>query len=304
MSIPRCALDGCATSRPGARSSCCERSRRSSGSPGSASGTRSSTSRSPSCLDVVLEPFNVNRAALAAGRASLLHPELVETRRLANEAGPRACSPNGLREAGAAVPVAGELRPRRRRRGRHRPHRGPPAPRLPRARRQRVRPRTASSGSPRGRSRSWSGWRRSGRACGENCLPRGRLSLDFDAAGRVQCCSRRACRIRRTDLADPRTAPPRRRRGRSRGGRGRRAGGLREHDRADRRRLRARRGRQRLAASRGEAGRARRRPAAAHRQQRHLDDRRGQPADRRRPPARDRRDATPLQLRGLHLAPR
>ena len=38
-------------------------------------------------LDVVLEPFNVNRAALAAGRASLLHPELVETRRLANEAG-------------------------------------------------------------------------------------------------------------------------------------------------------------------------------------------------------------------------
>jgi histidinol-phosphate aminotransferase len=38
-------------------------------------------------LDVVLEPFNVNRAALAAGRASLLHPDLVETRRLANEAG-------------------------------------------------------------------------------------------------------------------------------------------------------------------------------------------------------------------------
>jgi histidinol-phosphate aminotransferase len=38
-------------------------------------------------VDVVLEPFNVNRAALAAGMASLRHPELLETRRLANEAG-------------------------------------------------------------------------------------------------------------------------------------------------------------------------------------------------------------------------
>jgi histidinol-phosphate aminotransferase len=52
-------------------------------------------------LDVVLEPFNVNRAALAAGRASLLHPELVETRRLANEAG-RERLAEGLRQAGAA----------------------------------------------------------------------------------------------------------------------------------------------------------------------------------------------------------
>ncbi len=50
-------------------------------------------------LDVVLEPFNVNRAALAAGRASLLHPDLVETRRLANEAG-RDRLVEGLREAG------------------------------------------------------------------------------------------------------------------------------------------------------------------------------------------------------------
>jgi histidinol-phosphate aminotransferase len=38
-------------------------------------------------IDVVLEPFNVNRAALAAGRASLEQPDLVETRRLANDAG-------------------------------------------------------------------------------------------------------------------------------------------------------------------------------------------------------------------------
>jgi histidinol-phosphate aminotransferase len=38
-------------------------------------------------VDVVLEPFNVNRAALAAGRASLGHVDLVDTRRLANEAG-------------------------------------------------------------------------------------------------------------------------------------------------------------------------------------------------------------------------
>ncbi len=51
-------------------------------------------------VDVVLEPFNVNRAALAAGRASLLLPELVETRRLANEAG-RERLAERLREAGA-----------------------------------------------------------------------------------------------------------------------------------------------------------------------------------------------------------
>jgi histidinol-phosphate aminotransferase len=51
-------------------------------------------------VDVVLEPFNVNRAALAAGRASLLHPELVETRRLANEAG-RERLAERLRETGA-----------------------------------------------------------------------------------------------------------------------------------------------------------------------------------------------------------
>ena len=37
-------------------------------------------------LDVVQEPFNVNRAALAAGRASLQQVELVDGRRLANQA--------------------------------------------------------------------------------------------------------------------------------------------------------------------------------------------------------------------------
>ncbi len=51
-------------------------------------------------IDVVLEPFNVNRAALAAGQASLHHPDLVETRRLANEAG-RERLAERLREAGA-----------------------------------------------------------------------------------------------------------------------------------------------------------------------------------------------------------
>jgi histidinol-phosphate aminotransferase len=50
-------------------------------------------------LDVVLEPFNVNRAALVAGRVSLLQPELVETRRLANEAA-RERLAEGLRRAG------------------------------------------------------------------------------------------------------------------------------------------------------------------------------------------------------------
>src|SRR5437588_4978958 len=34
-------------------------------------------------LDVMQEPFNVNRAALAAGRVCLAHPELIEERRLA-----------------------------------------------------------------------------------------------------------------------------------------------------------------------------------------------------------------------------
>jgi histidinol-phosphate aminotransferase len=51
-------------------------------------------------IDVVLEPFNVNRAALAAGRASLLHTDQVETRRLANEAG-RERLADRLRAAGA-----------------------------------------------------------------------------------------------------------------------------------------------------------------------------------------------------------
>jgi histidinol-phosphate aminotransferase len=51
-------------------------------------------------LDVVLEPFNVNRAALAAGRASLRRLELVEERRRANEEG-RERLAELLREAGA-----------------------------------------------------------------------------------------------------------------------------------------------------------------------------------------------------------
>jgi histidinol-phosphate aminotransferase len=51
-------------------------------------------------LDVVLEPFNVNRAALAAGRASLEQVPLVDERRLANAAG-RERLAERLREAGA-----------------------------------------------------------------------------------------------------------------------------------------------------------------------------------------------------------
>jgi histidinol-phosphate aminotransferase len=51
-------------------------------------------------LDVVQEPFNVNRAALAAGRASLLRADLVEVRRLANEAG-RGLLAERLQAAGA-----------------------------------------------------------------------------------------------------------------------------------------------------------------------------------------------------------
>jgi histidinol-phosphate aminotransferase len=51
-------------------------------------------------LDVVLEPFNVNRAALAAGRASLEQVALVDERRLANAAG-RERLAERLREAGA-----------------------------------------------------------------------------------------------------------------------------------------------------------------------------------------------------------
>jgi histidinol-phosphate aminotransferase len=50
-------------------------------------------------IDVVLEPFNVNRAALAAGRASLERTVLIGDRRLANEAG-RERLAERLREAG------------------------------------------------------------------------------------------------------------------------------------------------------------------------------------------------------------
>ncbi|HET6697295.1 MAG TPA: histidinol-phosphate transaminase [Gaiellaceae bacterium] len=51
-------------------------------------------------LDVVQEPFNVNRAALAAGRASLRRVELVEERRLSNAEG-RGRLAEGLRAGGA-----------------------------------------------------------------------------------------------------------------------------------------------------------------------------------------------------------
>jgi histidinol-phosphate aminotransferase len=57
-------------------------------------------------VDVVLEPFNVNRAALAAGRASLERIDLLDVRRLTNEAG-RERLAELLREAGAA-PVASQ----------------------------------------------------------------------------------------------------------------------------------------------------------------------------------------------------
>ena len=51
-------------------------------------------------IDVVLEPFNVNRAALAAGRASLERTAMIDDRRLANEAGRERLAEH-LREAGA-----------------------------------------------------------------------------------------------------------------------------------------------------------------------------------------------------------
>jgi histidinol-phosphate aminotransferase len=57
-------------------------------------------------LDVVLEPFNVNRAALAAGRASLRRLDLVDERREANAVG-RARLAEILAEAGAR-PVPSE----------------------------------------------------------------------------------------------------------------------------------------------------------------------------------------------------
>lgn len=57
-------------------------------------------------LDVVQEPFNVNRAALAAGRASLRRPELVEERRARN-AETRELLAGLLRDMGCE-PVASE----------------------------------------------------------------------------------------------------------------------------------------------------------------------------------------------------
>jgi histidinol-phosphate aminotransferase len=50
-------------------------------------------------LDVVQEPFNVNRAALAAGRACLARPELIEERRVESEAA-RTLLSDLLRKAG------------------------------------------------------------------------------------------------------------------------------------------------------------------------------------------------------------
>jgi histidinol-phosphate aminotransferase len=57
-------------------------------------------------IDVVLEPFNVNRAALAAGRASLDNIGLVEERRLANEAGRERLA--GLLRASGATPYSSQ----------------------------------------------------------------------------------------------------------------------------------------------------------------------------------------------------
>jgi histidinol-phosphate aminotransferase len=60
-------------------------------------------------LDVVLEPFNVNRAALAAGRSSLRRLDLVEQRRQANAEG-RTRLAELLQEAGAEpVPSQGNF---------------------------------------------------------------------------------------------------------------------------------------------------------------------------------------------------
>ena len=56
-------------------------SRRSSASRACGSATPSPTPTLAPFLDVVQEPFNVNRAALAAGRACLAHPERIEERR-------------------------------------------------------------------------------------------------------------------------------------------------------------------------------------------------------------------------------
>jgi histidinol-phosphate aminotransferase len=57
-------------------------------------------------LDVVQEPFNVNRAALAAGCASLRHADLVEERRLENETARETLA--GLLRDQGLVPVRSE----------------------------------------------------------------------------------------------------------------------------------------------------------------------------------------------------
>jgi histidinol-phosphate aminotransferase len=57
-------------------------------------------------LDVVQEPFNVNRAALAAGCASLRHADLVEERRLENETARETLA--GLLRDQGLVPIRSE----------------------------------------------------------------------------------------------------------------------------------------------------------------------------------------------------
>ena len=74
-------------------------------------------------VDVVLEPFNVNRAALAAGRASLLLPELVEDPAPGQRSGPGAARRAPARGRRRALSVPGQLPPGRRRRGRSSPSR-------------------------------------------------------------------------------------------------------------------------------------------------------------------------------------
>ena len=92
-----------------------------------------------SYLDVVQEPFNVNRAALAAGTASLRSPEIVEERRL-QAAESRELLTRLLEAADIEVhAVTGELRARPGRRRRRRAHGRPGVPWLSDPRRQRVR---------------------------------------------------------------------------------------------------------------------------------------------------------------------
>ncbi len=100
-------------------------------------------------LDLVQEPFNVNRAALAAGIAAVAEPEFVGATARPGRRGTRDPDRRARGGRAAGPSVALQLRARRARRRRHGRDGGADAPGHPDPRRQRVRPARPCAGDGR-----------------------------------------------------------------------------------------------------------------------------------------------------------